>query len=177
MLSRIDIRKIIIAHYRSLSSLNSKGTSYSDIFLFIIVPILISFGLTYSNISIQNQVPNLITAMSILAGFLFNLLAIIHTSLGKIKQRVKNKNDKKNLIKFRFANEIHANISYNILVALFLIIVLVIFAFDIKSNNITFNCVFIKSLNFICLFLLSQFLLNLLMILNRIYILLDKEEE
>lgn len=177
MLSRIDIRKIIIAHYRSLSSLNSKGISFSDIILFIIVPILISFGLTYNNISIQNQVPNLITAMSILAGFLFNLLAIIHTSLGKIKQRVKNKNEEKNLIKFRFANEIHANISYNILVALFLIIFLVIFAFDIKFNNISFSRLFTDSLNFICLFLLSQFILNLLMILNRIYILLDKEDD
>lgn len=177
MLSRIDIRKIIIAHYKSLSSLNSKGIPFSDVLLFIIVPVLISFGLTYSDISIQNQVPTLVTAIAILAGFLFNLLAIIHTSLGKIKQRIKNKGEEKKSIKFRFANEIHANISYNILVALFLIIFLVMFAFNIKFNNIYFSCVFIKVLNFLCLLLLAQFLLNLLMILNRIYILLDKEDE
>lgn len=114
MLNRIDFRKIVTSHYKSLSSLNSRGTSFSDILLFIIIPLLVAFGLIYYNISIQQQIGNLITMMSILAGFLFNLLAIIHTSLGKIKQRIKEKKEEQNSIKFRFANEIHTNISYNI---------------------------------------------------------------
>jgi hypothetical protein len=177
MLSRIDFRKIVIAHYNSLSSLNSGRISLGDILLFIFVPILLSFGLIYYNISIQKQIGNLITMMSILAGFLFNLLAIIHASLGKIKQRIKKKNEEQDSIKFRFANEIHANISYNILIAMFLIIFLVIFAFDINFNDKFYNYVLTQLFNFICLFLLLHFTLTLLMILNRIYILLDKEDE
>jgi len=177
MLSRIDFRKIIIAHYNSLTSLNSRGISFSDILLFIIIPLLISSGLVYCNISIQKQTGNIITMMSILAGFLFNLLAIIHTSLSKIKQRIKEKNEHQNSIKFKFANEIHTNISYNILIALFLIFFLIIFAFDINFKCVVYNTIFIYIFNFICLFLLLHFILNLLMILNRIYILLDKEDE
>ncbi len=177
MLSRIDFRKIVTAHYKSLSNLNSRGTSFSDILLFIFIPLLISFGLVYYGISIQKQIGNLITMMSILAGFLFNLLAIIHTSLGKIKQRIKENNEHRNSIKFKFATEIHANISYNILITLFLIIFLVIFAFNINFKCIVYNRIFINIFNFICIFLLSHFILNLLMILNRIYILLDKEDE
>lgn len=176
MLDKIDIRKIIFAHYKSLANLNSKGIRYSDVFLFIIVPILISFLLTNYNISIKKQVENLITAMSILAGFLFNLLAIIHTSLGKIKLRIKEKSEDGDNIKFRFANEIHSNISYNILVALLLIISLVIYAFDINFANNCYNFIFSKFFNFLCLFFFIHFILTMFMILNRIYILLDKED-
>lgn len=177
MFSRIDVRKIFKAHYRTLKNINQKGTSFSDIFLFILIPFGISIFLVYFEVSIKSQIANLVTALSILAGFLFNLLAIIHTSLGKIKNRIKSKEEQTKSLKFKFANEIHSNISYNILVALFLIIFLVIFAFDIKFETMFCSCFYDKLLNFICIFLLIHFLLTLFMILNRIYILLDKEDE
>ncbi len=172
MFSRINIGKIITAHYKTLYSLNSKGVSWRDIIIFIIAPIVISFSLIYFfDVSIKKQVGNLITALSILAGFLFNLLAIIHSSLDKIKNKI---TDEKSL-KFIFANEIHTNISYNIIIALFLIIFLVIFAFDITIKNFFCFCIFNTIFNFICISLLIHFILTLFMILNRIYILIDKE--
>lgn len=177
MFSRIDIRKILKAHFRTLQNINQKGTSFSDIFLFILLPFACSLFLIYFDVTIKNQIANLVTALSILAGFLFNLLAIIHTSLGKIKNRIKSKEEQTKSLKFKFANEIHSNISYNILIALFLITVLVIFGFDIKFDTKIGSCIYNKSLNLICIFLLIHFLLTLLMILNRIYILLDKEDE
>lgn len=177
MFSRIDIRKIVNAHFATLRNINAKGISFTDIFLFIIIPFGISLLLIYFNISIKSQVSNLVTALSILAGFLFNLLAVIHTSLGKIKSKIRKKEEQKKSTKFIFANEIHSNISYNIIIALFLIIFLVMYGFDIKINSEICNCYFDKFFNFICLFLLIHFILTLFMILNRIYILLDKEDD
>lgn len=69
MFSRIDIRKIVKAHFRTLRNINQKGTSYSDIFLFFIFPIAIASILIYSEVSIKSQISNLVTALSILAGF------------------------------------------------------------------------------------------------------------
>ncbi|AZB33769.1 hypothetical protein [Chryseobacterium bernardetii] len=171
MLSRINIYKIIKAHYKSLSSLNGNGISFPDIILFIIVPSTISVCLTYKNISIQPQISSLTTALSILAGFLFNLLAIIQNALTKIKDDVKNQILDSNSLKVRFANEIHANISYNILIAIITFVILVIYGLNLGLINQPLNIL----LNSICYFLLIHFFLTLLMILNRIYILLDKD--
>ncbi|WP_433632124.1 hypothetical protein [Chryseobacterium cucumeris] len=175
MFSRINISKIITAHYKSLSSLNGKGITFSDTIIFIVLPLIISSYLFYKDISIKSQISSLITALSILAGFLFNLLAIIHNSLGKIKEDIKIQNTDSNSLKLKFANEIHANISYNILIAIISVVSFVLYGLNIELRDQNFNKLLLSSLNFICCFLMIHFLFTLLMILNRIYILLDKE--
>lgn len=175
MFSRININKIIIAHYKSLSNLNDRKIAINDLIIFILFPILIAIVLIYYNISIKSQVANLITALSILAGFLFNLLAIIHSSLGKIRDEIRQQNLEENSLKYKFANEIHANISYNILIAILTIVTLVVSGLNIEFNNKTLKYISFCFLNSICYFLLTHFLLTLIMILNRVYILLDKE--
>ncbi|MEG0188129.1 MAG: hypothetical protein RR447_09105 [Algoriella sp.] len=175
MFSRININKIIIAHYKSLSNLNDRKIAINDLIIFILFPILIAIVLIYYNISIKSQVANLITALSILAGFLFNLLAIIHSSLEKIRDEIRQQNLEENSLKYKFANEIHANISYNILIAILTIVTLVVSGLNIEFNNKTLKYISFCLLNSICYFLLIHFLLTLIMILNRVYILLDKE--
>lgn len=175
MFSRININKIVIAHYKSLSNLNNRGITFNDVLIFILFPLVLACILVYNNISIKSQVSNLITALSILAGFLFNLLAIIHSSLGKIRDEIRQQNLQDNSLKYKFANEIHANISYNILVAILTIVGLIISGlnFETKSNELL--SMFCRCLDLVCYFLLVHFLLTLIMILNRVYILLDKE--
>jgi len=177
MLSRIDISKIIKAHYKSLRNLNGGTIAFPDIVLFIIIPLVTSGYLLYKDISIKSQISSLVTALSILAGFLFNLLAIIHNSLGKIKKELKAQsisNDSLNL-KLRFANEIHANISYNILIAIITVVSLVLYGINIEISNKYLNNLILELLNFVCSSFMIHFLFTLIMILNRIYILLDKE--
>lgn len=177
MFSRVNITKIIKAHYKSLRSLNGRGITFSDLLLFIIIPLTISVYLVYRGISIKSQISSLITALSILAGFLFNLLAIIHNSLGKIKKDIRGQslNNSSLNLKLKFANEIHANISYNILIAIITVVSLVFYGINIEVTNEYLNSLFLNVLNFICTFLMIHFLFTLVMILNRIYILLDKE--
>jgi len=174
MFRRINIIKIVIAHYKSLRNINRKGISYNDLILFFIFPLLISIPCLYYNISIKSQISNLATTLSILAGFLFNLLAIIHNSLGKIKKKLHENLQEQNMLKLTFANEIHSNISYNILVAIFLLVLIFILGLEFSHEEFQFSHNFI---NFISIFFLIHFVLTLLMILNRIYVLLDKEDE
>lgn len=175
MFSRININKIIKAHYKSLSSLNGEEISFLDLVLFIFTPLIVSIYLGINNISIKSQISNLVTALSILAGFLFNLLAIIHNSLGKIKNEIRARSLDEDALKLRFANEIHANISYNILIAIITVVSLVLYGLNVEFIDPKINKILLLFLNSICIFLMIHFLFTLLMILNRIYVLLDKE--
>src|SRR5690554_2295714 len=109
MISRINCYKIVRNHFRTLRSLGQESNRiyWQDFILFILFPIAISLALTYYDFNFKNQLTNLIAAISILGGFLFNLLAIIYNSMENLK-RDAEAND----IKKTYAKEIHSNISY-----------------------------------------------------------------
>lgn len=170
MISRINFWKIIDAHFKTFRSLNQTSNKiyWKDFILFVLVPLTVSGILTFYEIQIKSQVTNLIAAISILGGFLFNLLAIIYNSMSNLE-----KDAKEDDIKELYIKEIHTNISYNILVGIFSIVLLILYNV-IENINIVF-CYLNKSLLFINYFFLFTFLLTLLMVLNRVYILLNKQ--
>lgn len=151
--------------------------NYGDIFLFFVLPALISLFLTYLGYSFLSQLGNLIAVISILGGFLLNLLAIIYGQIDNIKSDIKrlNKKDVESYdvkIKKKFINEIHSNISFAIVLSIFLLLSLLSITIDIPEicvkNFIKFTLIFINY------FLMILFTLTLLMILNRIYILFNR---
>lgn len=169
MLSRINCYKIVKNHYSSLRSLGqtSKTIYWQDFLLFILFPTALSLFLVWKDINFKSQITNLIAAISILGGFLFNLLAIVYNSMENIKKDAEISDIKKTYIK-----EIHSNISYNILLALLCVLALIFYNIDLPVFK---YCNLIKSaILFINYYLLISFILTLLMVLNRIYILLDK---
>ncbi|MEK6521907.1 hypothetical protein [Myroides odoratimimus] len=164
-----------------MRDISNGKVSYSDILLFIVFPLIISIILSVKNIGIKPQISNIITALSILAGFLFNLLAIIYTVLDKIKTEL-SKKEELNIdeeVRLSFAKEIHTNISYNITIALFAIVILTInnfnVTFEMNLCKIDFFYLYNLSVETISYFLIMHFTLTLFMVLNRIYILLSKE--
>jgi len=172
MLSRINFIKIINGHFGTLRSLNqsSKTIYWQDFILFILFPIIVASSIIYFDLEFRNQITNLIAAISILGGFLFNLLAIIYNSMENLE-----KDSKKSTIKQKYIKEIHSNISYNILLSIFTIIFLIVYNIDFNLGCTT--TYISKILTFINSFLISSFLLTLLMVLNRVYILLNKNIE
>jgi len=104
-----------------------------------------------------------------MGGFLFNLLAIIYGLMDKLKA-----DSKDDPIKMRFVKEIHVNISFNIFLSFLLLLLLIIYS--CQPNN---NCFSITDyiFSFLIYFLLILFVLTMLMILNRIYIIMKKENE
>ncbi len=174
MLSRINILKIVLDHFRTLRKLgsNKKIMSLADIITFLAVPISIGFIACFLRFDLSKHVNNLIAAISIFGGFLFNLLAIIYSQIDKIKTDAVTEN---NELKKVFVKEIHSNISFNILLSIFIVMTLLAYSVDF---TFTLYCdqilIFLLWLN--CA-LLMLFGLTLLMVLNRVYILLKKEAE
>ena len=182
MMQRINIYRIVKDHLKTLRSLNQSYNfiNIGDFLLFFIFPSIISLTLNLLNYNFIKQLDNLIASISILGGFLFNLLAIIYSQIENIKTDVEKlgNNDKNKIereIKNKFINEIHSNISFAIVLSLFLILSLLSITIEIpefKYKTLVEN-IFI----FINYFLMQLFTLTLLMIINRIYILFKKTAE
>ncbi len=174
MLARINIISIIKDHFGTLRSLNSTKNriSWQDLVLFIVTPILIAIILVCKDLTFEKQLGNLIAAISIFGGFLFNLLAIIYSQFDKIEIDA-NKED--NDLKKRFVKEIHINISFCIVVSILIVMTLLLSTIDIPKFQ--YDWLLNKIIIGINYFLMSLFLLTLTMVLNRVYILLKKESE
>jgi hypothetical protein len=131
----------------------------------------IGIYLAFLKVDLSKHVADLITTVSIIGGFLFNLLAIIYGLMDKLEEEASN-----NILKKIFAKEIHINISFNILLSLFLLIALIIYSY---LGEVVFAKIWQKisyyALKSTIYFLIILFFLTMLMILNRIYILLKRE--
>jgi len=172
MLDRINCFKIIKDHIGTLRDLNSNrsGIYLPDLLLFFIFPVTIALALAYYNCSLIDHITDFITAISIIGGFLFNLLAIIYGLMEKL-----NADAVGDRLKSIFVSEVHINISFNILVSFVLLVTLIIYSYFIKVR--IFYLIH-DAINFVLTsliyFLIIVFALTMLMILNRIYILLKK---
>lgn len=175
MLNRINITSIITDHFSTLKRLNQKSNyiNFKDVLLFIILPIFISIMLTYKGYGFDDQLGNLITATSIFGGFLFNLLAIIYSQIDSLKKDAENEEDELKKIKEKFVKEIHINISFCIVLSIMMVITLLMTTIEIPKFE--FQWIFKKIIIGVNYFLMILFMLTLLMVLNRVYILLKKE--
>lgn len=181
-MQRINIYRIVKDHLKTLRSLNQSYNfiNIGDFLLFFIIPSIISLTLTLLNYNFINQLDNLIASISILGGFLFNLLAIIYSQIENIKTDVEKlgNNDKNKIekeIKNKFINEIHSNISFAIVLSIFLILSLL--SITIEIPEFKYKTLIENIFIFINYFLMQLFTLTLLMIINRIYILFKKTAE
>lgn len=179
MFKRINCIKIIKDHIHTLRDIGSKKKRMHipDLFLFFLIPFGMAAMLSYFEISLSSHITDLITAISIIGGFLFNLLAIIYGLMDKITLDIQGESlDKVNRgLKSIFIKEVHINISFNILISFILLILLIFYSYfkdmvlcgEVKAftNHMLVALIY---------FLLILFTLTMLMILNRIYILLKK---
>ncbi len=174
MLNRINILKIIRDHFGTLKSLNQKSNwiNGKDFLLFLIFPIIVASILTYKGYNFKSELGNLITTISIFGGFLFNLLAIIYSQIDNMRKDAESEKDD---LKKKFVKEIHINISFCIVLSILIVLTLLLTTIDI--SDFEFNWLINKIIIGMNYFLIILFLLTLLMILNRIYILLKKESE
>lgn len=174
MLERINITSIITDHFKTLRSLNqkSKRVNRKDLLLFIGFPLTTSTLLTCKDYNFEDQLGNLIVAISIFGGFLFNLLAIIYSQIDNIEKDAETETSE---LKMRFVKEIHSNISFCIFLSILIVMTLLLTTIDIPKFQYDWLInKFIIGINY---FLMLLFLLTLIMILNRVYILLKKNGE
>ncbi len=163
MFSKIDIRDIVRDHFATLVDYETGRRSFSDHILFVVIPLIASGVLLLLRIQLSEPaVTVLITALSIFAGLLFNLLVLID-SLADRKAAPTGDSDARLMMK-----SIYANLSYAVLISLLTLVPLCLFA-------LTQNCTVRVVTSGFSYFLISHFLLTLLMVLKRIHALLAHE--
>ena len=174
MFNRINIGSIIADHFKTLRSLNQNYNfmNWKDIILFIILPLFLAIFVTYKGYNFKQQVGNLIAAIAIFGGFLFNLLAIIYGQIHNIKADAEKE---KNELKEKFVKEIHTNISFCIVLSIFIVLSLLLTTIDIP--HFQFRQILENFFIVINYYLMTIFVLTLMMVLNRVYILLKKDVE
>ena len=186
MFDNINVWVIVKGHLKTLKVYRSDKTSTEDVILFLVIPFLGALSLVlFLDYRLDVDAINaLITSLSVFSGLLFNLLLLIYDLLRKENTKDDSKiipeesirDESKEIseevsssLRRTFLSHIYAHISFTILTAV-LSITLLLFLF-IKIN---FPILTI-SINVAVIFLIINFILTMLMILQRVHILISTE--
>ncbi len=161
MFKKINILQIVRNHFATLQNANTKKADFDDYLTFLIVPITVSAILIYFKILLKTDAINIIiSTLSILVGLLFNVVVLIFDII---------KRDKSNNVKNTVLRQILSNIAFTILLSIVSIILTLFTYFD--------NCIVKTVFNAIVYFLLTNFVMTVLMILKRMFHLFHTEIE
>ena len=156
---KIYVGRAIKKHFDSLINDNSKKHEFSDLFTFFGIPFVVSVAFLWNDVlHSANMVSAIITIFSIFVGLLMNVLLLAFDLVNK------NKGD---TIKSDVLRELTANITYCILVSLLSIGLCLATQTQICFVNIVSNA--------LLYFFEANFILTLLMIVKRTYLLFQVE--
>lgn len=165
MLAKINFLQIIRDHLLTLRQYQGdEKLSRGDIFLFFALPGFLAIGFYWGlGLSLDSDLVSiLITSLSIFAALLFNLLILVYD----IITRRKNSPQQPSKRVMQFLREIYANVSYSILVSVLAVVVLLGGLFKSLPDWV------ISCINILSYYLVTHFVLTLLMILKRVHVLL-----
>jgi hypothetical protein len=170
---KINIWDIVRSHLATMRDFSTNSYSKADVLIFYGLPLLLSLGAIYFGWKFDAGVLNsLLTAFSIFAALLLNLLLLVFsfsvreqppTMVGRIRASL--------------MKELHDNVSYSILISIALvgIIMFEIARPAMQSNNEKALTGPISTA--VITFLTLNFFFTLLMVLKRIYVILNHEIE
>lgn len=171
----MDIKLIANKHFELLIADSSKIKIYS---VFIIIPLIFAIVLALLRLLTQESVNTLVTAFAIFSAILPNVIFIQFNILKKETEK-DQKEAKSNITDL--AGRLYVNSIYAFLIAIITLIALILFTF-ISSGNVLWHiqvpyydilrifAYFIYSV--LIYFFVVHFLLNLVVIVRRLYILL-----
>jgi hypothetical protein len=179
-LVRIDLSEILIAHVRTLRTLGKPGVNRGEVFFFFGLPAIIAAPLAYFFPDrIYAQAANLLTAVSIIGGFLFSVLAMTSQIVDKVKRESTSGS-----VRRIFAKEVHANVAFGIIASLACALSLIILGFiknpvstDKAGESVLVITRYLLGAAWLNYFLLCSFFLTLLMIVKRLFIILNSDAQ
>jgi hypothetical protein len=171
--NKINVVRIILSHLETLRDHSTGRRSWPDIIFFFGVPLIVCGVALYFKWSLYVDALNaLLAAFSIFAGLLLNLLILIYTFAS-------DRNHPTGLARVRkeVVRQLHDNIAFSVLIAMTIAVVALVGVAQLKvrdpSNPVHTGPLF----TFFLIYLTGNFVLTMLMILKRIYILLNQELE
>lgn len=202
-LNRISLSEIIKSHCSTfyddayLRIEGKKRIPLGDKIIFIVIPIIIAIILLTSEFFITETYLNIIlTCLSIFAGLLFGLLSLVFELTKNIKKEVEIikinpivgdtlfKKLAHEELKYRISKELFVNIGFAIIVSILTIICAILTRLYPKQIVFWlshFECyqfiktIYLISSNFLAYYLLMLFVLTIMMILKRFFLLFDSE--
>ena len=155
---KINVSVIINDHLKTLVNARTNRPDFRDLLFFLIIPIGTSLTLILNRIFFDGDFINsIIGGLSIYVGLSLNFIVLLFDLSAK---EIFKESEAKSVIKETVAN-ISVSIFYSILIILFSLL-----------SKVSYLLVFG---NFLCYFILIEFLFTLLMILKRVYVLLMKQ--
>jgi hypothetical protein len=172
-MNKINVIRIVLAHFDTLRDYSSGKQSWGDVVFFFGLPLLAAFIGRYYGWGLYVESLNaLIAAFAIFAGLLLNLLILIYTfSTASAYPNALTK------IKTTFVRELHDNIAFSVLVSSLIVIAALVGVAQLKMKDPQNLAHTGPILTFVLIYLTGNFVLTLLMILKRIYVLLNTEIE
>jgi len=172
MSTKLNIGAIVKDHFGTMRSYRTQKLSFFDGITFIVLPALVAIV-----ISIHYKAPesafatSIITASSIFIGLLLNLLVLLYQISYRNREKLLASPGNDHLTRKKLLlKEINANISYCILLLSVLVVSCITMAFEEQMGEIS-----IKIGYGLVYFLSIHFILNLIMILKRVYALISIE--
>jgi len=169
--NKINIAKIVTSHLDTLRDYSSGKISWVDVSFFFGLPFLLSImGWRLGWGLYVDALNALLAAFAIFAGLLLNLLILIYTFST-------NASYPTNLAKMktRFVKELHNNIAFSVLLSILIVMAALVGVAQLKMRNPQDPGHTGSTLTFIIVYLTTNFVLTLLMILKRIHVLLSTE--
>lgn len=173
--SRINVYSILKDHLQTLRSQPDNRLYMAEVFCFFVVPFALGAADLWLGWRMNDGVVNLtITVFSILAGFLINLLVLLYSiSQKNIAEQTTIANGDENSPTNAHRNKSEtieqslANIAFAILLSVLIVIVLIFASsFDERGDARLYATALIISFS-------AHFVMTFMMILKRIYILID----
>ena len=128
---KIDITRIVVAQVRTMKDNSTQKYSLADLTLFYGLPVLLGALAAYYGWKFNSDVLNaLLTAFSIFAGLLLNLLILVYTFSSQTEHPAALTRSRMTLIK-----ELHDNIAYSILVSIVIVVVTMITVAYLKMHE------------------------------------------
>jgi hypothetical protein len=169
MLDKIDITQIVKGHFSTFRDYGTGKVSYSDYILFIAAPLALSLLGIWKGFAFGAMAVNgLLTAFSIFAGLLFNLLLMV---LSFLQSTQGSATDRTLIIRKNLLREITSNLSFAILVSVLIVIIAVVSLSMLEDDKRPIPL----GATFILLFGALNFALTLFMLLKRMYALMQNE--
>ena len=166
MLDKVNVTRIVTDHIATLKDYATQRYRPTDFVLFFGVPAILTGVLVYFYGTLQPHLTTIVaTSLTVFAALLFNLLLIVYDAISKSTPD----NSRSAQLKHSFLREVFSNISFAILLAILSIVAVLAFVFLAQVQ------IAASLLSGVTYFLVSLFLLTLLMLLKRVHVLISHE--